>query len=232
MSGNNSVSSNTSFYQSDEWIATRERIIAERLVNGEVICEYCHKPIYKKYDIILHHKIELTEMNYQDVKVSLNPDNIMIVHHACHNKIHNNFGKKHSSCYIVYGAPLAGKTTYVKEHMQYGDLIIDIDKIWECITGIDHLEGKPDGLKRNVFAIRDLLYDQVKHKVGFYKNCYIIGGFPLISERERLAKDMNAEILYIDTDMETCFKRIGNINNPEVRKNYETYITNWFERAK
>ena len=116
--------------------------------------------------------------------------------------------------------------------MQYGDLIIDIDKIWECITGIDHLEGKPDGLKRNVFAIRDLLYDQVKHKVGFYKNCYIVGGFPLISERERLAKEFNAELLFIDTDIKTCMLRTEEIENKEVKKNYITYINSWFDKAK
>ena len=31
--------------------------------------------------------------------------------------------------YIIYGSPLSGKTTYVKEHAQKGDLIIDIDNI-------------------------------------------------------------------------------------------------------
>ena len=232
MIGNNSISVNTGFYQSEEWQATRQKIITERLVNGETICEYCHKPIYKKYDIILHHKIELNELNYQDANISLNPDNIMIVHHSCHNKIHNNFGKKCSSCYIVYGPPMAGKSTYVKEHMQYGDIIVDIDKIWECITGINHLQGKPEGLKRNVFAIRDLLYDQIRHKVGFYKNCYIVGGFPLISERERLARDFNAEVLFIDTDKETCMSRAKEIEDKEVKKNYITYIENWFDKAK
>lgn len=226
-----SVSNDTSFYQSDEWIATRSKVIHDRLVNGETICEYCHEPIYKKYDIIVHHKIELNENNYQDAYISLNPDNLMIVHHACHNKIHNNFGKASRSVYIVYGPPLAGKSSYVKRIMQYGDMILDIDKIWECITGIEHLDGKPEGLKRNVFAIRDLIYDQIKHKVGLYKNCYIVGGFPLISERERLAKDLNAELVYIDTKKAECLSRIDNINNNKVKENYKKYIEDWFLKA-
>lgn len=222
------VSNNTTFYQSKEWIATRQRIIAERLVNGETICEYCKKPIYKKYDIILHHKIELTLDNYQDVSISLNPDNIMIVHHKCHNQIHNNLNKQPNKVYIVYGPPLAGKSSYVKEQMQYGDMIVDIDRVWECISGMNHLEGKPDGLKRNVFAIRDILYDQVKKQVGKYNNCYIVGGFALVSERERLAKEMNAELIYIDTTKDECFDRIDNIANKEIAKCYKEYIEKWF----
>ena len=229
--GSNRISASTSFYQSDEWLAVRQRVIGDRIVNGEVICEHCHKPIYKKYDIIVHHKIELDEVNYLDASISLNPENLMILHHSCHNKIHNNFGKKSSKVYLVYGPPLAGKTSYVKGVMQYGDMIIDIDRIWECITGINHLDGKPDGFKRNVFAVRDLLYEQVKYKVGFFKNCYIVGGFPLIGERERMAQELNAEVLYIDTDKSTCMARTEMIENKEVKSNYIKYIDSWFDRA-
>lgn len=224
------ISKDTSFYQSPEWLATRQKIITDRLVNGEVICEYCHKSIYKKYDIILHHKIELNETNYLDTSISLNADNIMIVHHKCHNLIHNNFDKKQNKIYIVYGAPLSGKSTFVNKNKQYGDLIIDIDRIWECISGVHHLDGKPNGLKKNVFAIRDLLYEQVKHRVGFYNNCYIIGGFALISERERLASELNAELVYIDTTESECLERINTIENEQIKKNYEKYIREWFER--
>ncbi|MCQ2609901.1 MAG: HNH endonuclease, partial [Lachnospiraceae bacterium] len=214
--------------QSKEWLATRQRIIGDRLVNGETICEYCHKPIYKKYDIILHHKIELTLDNYQDVSISLNPGNIMIVHHKCHNLIHNNLHQGPNKVYIVYGSPLSGKSSFVNDQAQYGDLIIDIDRVWECITGLSHLDGKPDGLKRNVFAIRDLLYDQVKKKVGYYNNCYIVGGFALRGERERLAKELNAELIYIDTEKEVCLDRAKDIANKEVSKAYKEYIDKWF----
>lgn len=225
------VSNSTAFYQSKEWLATRQRIIGERLINGETICEYCHKPIYKIYDIILHHKIELTFTNYQDANISLNPDNIMIVHHKCHNMIHREKGAAGPrKVYIVYGSPLAGKTSYVKAQLQQGDMLIDIDRIWECITGYNHLQCKPDGLKRNVFAIKDLLYEQVKHKVGLYNNCYIVGGFSLRGERERLAKDFNAELIYIDTPKDVCIDRIKDIKDKVIASNYKKYIEDWFSK--
>ena len=66
----------SSFYRSKPWI---DLMTVIRLERGN-ICEHCGKPIVKKYDAIGHHKIELTEENVEDANISLNPDNIMLVH--------------------------------------------------------------------------------------------------------------------------------------------------------
>ena len=126
------------FYRSREWEKFRQVVINDRLnEQGLTICEHCHKPIVQPYDCILHHVIELTEENHTDVNISLNPDNIMLVHHRCHNKIHDKLGYIQRQVYIVHGSPLSGKSSYVKESMVEGDLIIDIDSIWECVSGCD-----------------------------------------------------------------------------------------------
>ena len=79
----------STFYQSKEWINLLALIKAERVDNqGFIICEHCGKPIVAKYDCIGHHKQELTEMNVNDYSISLNPANVALVHHKCHNKIH------------------------------------------------------------------------------------------------------------------------------------------------
>ena len=50
------------FYRSDEWQRFRDTIIAERTQeDGYIYDEVTVKPILKDYDLILHHKIELTE---------------------------------------------------------------------------------------------------------------------------------------------------------------------------
>ena len=47
------------FYKSKEWLDLLEQLKLERTdSNGEIICEHCGKPIYKKYHLIGHHKIE------------------------------------------------------------------------------------------------------------------------------------------------------------------------------
>ena len=49
------------FYQSKEWRSLLTTLKMERINdNGEIICEYCGKPITKAYDMIGHHKTELT----------------------------------------------------------------------------------------------------------------------------------------------------------------------------
>lgn len=214
------------FYKSKEWVGLMQAIKLERVNdNGEIICEHCGKPITAKYDCIGHHMIALTEQNYTDATISLNPSNIMLVHHRCHNKIHDRLGLSYiKQIYLVYGPPCSGKTTWVKDNMNYGDLVIDLDSIWECISGCDRYV-KPNRLKQNVFGIRDELIRMVRMRQGNWLNAYVIGGYPLISERERLIKSLGAREIFIDTPKEECLMRAK--GRP---KEYEEYINNWWEQ--
>ena len=217
------------FYRSDEWRRFREIVILDRLdENGNTIDERTGKPILRPYDIILHHKTELTEENVHDANISLNPDNIMIVSHKSHNYIHNKFGHAVRQVFLVYGAPLSGKTSYVKDVMEEGDLIIDIDSIWECVSGCPRYV-KPPKLTQNVFGIRDLMMDMVKYKMGKWSVCYLIGGYPLVSERERLIKMYGAREIFIDTPKAECIHRLEN-DGARDKEAWTEYIETWFER--
>lgn len=217
------------FYRSDEWRQFREIVIAERLSpEGFTIDERTGKPIVRAYDIILHHKIELTEENVHDVNVALNPDNIMIVSHKSHNYIHNKLGHKARQVFLVWGAPLSGKTSYVKDVMNEGDLIIDIDSIWESVSGCPRYT-KPPKLTQCVFAIRDLEMDFIKYKVGQWGSCYLLGGFPLVSERERLIKMYGAREVFVDTSREECLRRLE-ADEARDKDKWRQYIEDWFER--
>lgn len=217
------------FYKSKKWEALLPILKAQRLnAEGQLICAYCGKPIVRAYDCIGHHVEPLTESNVNDVTVSLNPDNILFVHHRCHNKIHNKLGGYERRVYVVWGAPLSGKTTWVKENMNEGDLIIDIDSIWQCISGMDRYI-KPARIKRNVFLVRDALIDQVKHRTGKWTNAYVIGGYPLISERERLVSMLGAQDIFIDVPKEECLLRLNHSNDRD-KKEWERFILEWFDR--
>lgn len=219
----------TDFYNSDEWRNFRAVVIAERLTTeGLTIDEVTGKPIVKAYDIILHHLTELTEENVNDVNISLNPKNIQIVSHKTHNIIHNKLGYGCRQVYIVYGAPLSGKTSYVKDSANEGDLIIDIDNIWQCVSGCDRYI-KPNRLKSTVFKVRDTLLDVVKYRAGKWNNAYIIGGYPLQSERERLVKDLGARLIYIECPKEICLQRLE--QDTERGEEWRGYIEDWFVKA-
>lgn len=217
------------FYHSKDWINFMRIIRLERVnEEGHIICEHCHKPIIAKYDCIGHHVIELTEQNYMDANISLNPDNIMLVHHRCHNIIHNKLGIGIKQVHLVYGSPLSGKSTYVKDNMIYGDMVIDIDNIWQCISNMNRYI-KPNRLTQNVFAIRDMLIDMVRVRRGNWLNAYIIGGYPLIGERERLVRSLGAREIFIDTPKEKCIERLltcDDRNHDEWMK----FIESWWDQ--
>lgn len=207
-----------------------QTIKSERLTDsGELICEHCGKPIVCKYDCIGHHKIYLTESNVSDAVISLNPDNIMLVHHACHNRIHNKLGHASKQVYLVWGSPLSGKSTYVENVAQYGDLIVDIDNIWQCISGCNRYI-KPDRLKSNVFGVRDALLEQVKYRRGNWNNAYIIGGYPLIGERERLTASLGAREIFIECSYDECIARLR-ASKDRGDAEWTKYIDDWWRKS-
>ena len=217
-----------SFYRGKEWRKLLEGLKLERVnEEGQLICEYCGKPIVRAYDAIGHHKVELTEENVNDYSVSLNPDNVAFVHHSCHNRIHDKLGYKKREVFVVYGPPLAGKTAWVKDCMVEGDLVVDMDNVWECVSGCERYV-KPRRLNAVAFKVRDVLIDAVKYRLGKWQNAYVIGGYPLSSERERLCKELGAREVFIDTSRDECMERLAERNVDKVE--WEKFIDDWFER--
>lgn len=216
------------FYRSKEWesllkILRNTRIDSE----GNIICEHCGKPIVRAYDCIGHHKIELTEENYTDYNISLNPDNIALVHHRCHNYIHNKLSYSGRQVYVVYGSPLSGKSSYVAEAMTEGDLVIDMDSIWQCVSGQPRYI-KPNRLKSVVFAARDNLLESVKYRRGKWLNAYVIGGYPYKAERDRLVDSLSAREIFIDTDRDTCINRLLACEDNRDKTEWTKYIDDWW----
>lgn len=220
------------FYTSNEWRDLLKIIRSERVnEEGFNVCEYCGRRIMRAYDCIGHHKEELTNDNVNDVSVSLNSDNVILVHHKCHNIIHDKLGYKRRGVYLVYGSPMAGKRSYVEDVRCSGDIVIDLDSIWQCVTGNDRYI-KDNRARAVVFAVRDTLLECVKYRRGKWVNAYIIGGYPLVGERERLCKELGAEEIYIDTSKEECLHRLCSLHENDARAcdEYQQYIFEWWEK--
>lgn len=210
------------FYKSREWAGLVEQLKIQRVnEDGELICEHCGRPISRKYDCIGHHEIELTEDNVNDYEISLNPENIRLIHFKCHNIIHQRFEGFYQKVFLVYGSPCAGKSSWVNEVANPDDLILDIDKLWEAISNSDKY-NKPARLKSNVFGIRDCLIDQIRTRTGMWRNAYVIGTYPLKSDRDRLCGLLRAEPIFIDESKEVCLSRAMN-------DEWKEFIEDWFD---
>lgn len=220
------------FYDSTEWKLFRERLIIDRTDPEEGIrCEQCNKNIFNDKKE-LHHKIRLTDSNVNDYNISLNEDNIEILCTDCHNKEHNRFGyKKARGRYIVYGAPFSGKTTYVLNNKSDLDIVIDLDRLYEAITLLERY-NKPNALRFNVFDLRNTLIDNIRTNRGNFESAWIIGGYPNKVERERLAKKLGAELIYIESTKEECLNRLKCCDDYRKlkEKEWSKYIEEWFEK--
>lgn len=223
------------FYKSQPWENFVKQLRIERTgADGLLRCEYCGKPILKAYDCIGHHVEELTDENVDDVMVSLNPFNIKLVHFRCHNEIHKRFGfgnggryRVTQNVYIVYGAPCSGKREFVKSVSESDDLILDINRLWAAVRADSCTDrDKPNAIKTNVFALRDYMIDMIRVRRGRWHNAYIIGGYPLQGERERIADSVGADkIILVDAEKESCIARAKLISSEMVE-----YVNEWFDR--
>lgn len=219
-----------SFYRSNEWEEFRKLVISERIQrDGCLKDDITGKPILKAYDCILHHKTELTDDNVNDFSISLNPDNIQIVSFRTHNDIHKRFGygKASKRVYLIYGAPCAGKQSYVDSISDINDIVINIDRLWKAIKSSNCGEyEKPNNLKSVIFSMRDNLLDMIKTRYGKWENAFIIGGYPLISDRESLIDSLGVDrVVLIDTPKEECILRAKAIS-----ESYVDFVEQWFER--
>lgn len=217
-----------SFYASEKWQKFRKLIISERGLK----CEHCGEMVTKPGDLTIHHIEELTPENVYDYSVSLNPENMMVVHHECHNEIHGRFGHvgKGRQVYIVYGPPLSGKHSFVKENIKRGDMVVDMDRLYEAISMLPSYD-KPDQLFTNVIGIHNQLIDNIKTRLGKWNNAWIIGGYADKYKRERLANDLGAELIFCDVSKEECLRRLELDESRQYRqREWEGYIDKWFEQ--
>lgn len=218
-----------SFYKSDKWRNLLSQMKIEREnEEGLIICPICGKPIIGK--MIGHHKIELTEENVNDYDISLNPERIILVHQECHNMIHKRWGYEKKEVVLIYGSPLSGKNTYVKNIINKNDIVIDIDEIWHMINPYNSKYEKPDSLKNIVFPLRDAYYDLIKYRKGKWNNCYVIAGVPNALERQRLIQRLGInEVHLCEATREECLSRLECDGDGRDKKQWIEYINKWFD---
>lgn len=220
------------FYKSQIWIDFRHLTIAQRTTPEGTYCEHCGNIIEDEQQITLHHVKELTPENVNDRMISLNPDNVIIVHHRCHDEIHHRFGQGKKHVYLVYGPPLSGKKTYIRDHAMHNDIVVDIDVLFNAIT-INDLYNKPNSLLANVRVIHDALLDNIKTRYGKWSNAYIIGGYADKYKRDKIIQDLGAEPIYIAASRDECISRLRSDSKRLHRiDEWIGYIDKWFDEYR
>lgn len=219
-----------SFYASAPYQRFRSAVIAERGPR----CQKCQSIIPNPTDIHLHHTIELTPENYRDTTISLNPKNVLVLCRTCHDATHQRFGYEGTGrkVYIVYGPPLSGKSTFVAQRAKRGDLVVDMDRLFEAVSLLPEYD-KPDSLLSNVLGVHDLLIDNIKTRHGKWGSAWIVGGYAEKYRRERLADELSAEMVFCDVSKQECLARLEMDVRRRMRKaEWAGYVEKWFEQYR
>ena len=199
------------------------------IVERHGLCDRCGKDFSDDTSkLIAHHKEHLTDETLKDPAVAVDPQNIEVLCPKCHAHYHpeRGFVKKQKQVFIIYGSPFSGKTTYVRNNMEAGDLVIDLDAIYSAI-GWQPLYQHPVPLQKTAFGIRDYLYDQIRIRNGNWTTAWVIAGLPRRDERDRLAARLGASLIMVEATKEECIRRCIDADDgrgPE----WEQYILDWF----
>jgi len=164
--------------------------------------------------------------------ISLNPVNVELICFDCHNLVHKRFGHQSAgrSVFIVYGPPLAGKQEFVQQRVSRGDIVIDMDRLYQAVSMLPSFD-KPDNLLSNVRGIHSLLLDNIKTRYGKWNNAWIVGGYQDKHKREKLADDLGAELIFCDVSKDECMRRLENNEALQYRKDeWRGYIEKWFDQ--
>ena len=125
--------------------------------------------------------------------------------------------------YIVAGAPVSGKSTFVKDAASSGDLIYDYDTLHQALSGLEshsHLKE----IRPYVLTARDAIFEDLEaHK---NQNAWIITSTRKLSELNLLKERFGAEIILMETSQEEAHRRAEFDGRPE---EWHGYIDNWFD---
>lgn len=207
------------FYHSKKWTEFRNYAIGLELAKkSEIICGICGNPILEKRDLIAHHKQRLNDETCNNPAIALNVDNIEFVHRQCHEREHGRLFRFPSSrgVYLVYGPPLAGKSTLVREQANGDDLIVDFNALQDAM-GTERARA----VLSPVIQVRECCFGIIERRQGLWRRAFVVGGYPDKNERDRLKERLGATDVFIDVPEEECMRRAKN----DAEKGY---ITKWF----
>lgn len=239
------------FYRSPAWQACRAAYISRRRQIDGGMCEGCGEAPGEE----LHHTTFLTPQNIHDAEVALNPEKLQWLCKDCHFKAHREaivrgFEKRknrkiltHGVWFgpdgkpepqrvaIVWGPPGCGKSTYIRQHMDPTDLVVDLDLIRQALT-MGRREGESNNLVALTIAVREGLYKLIEARDERVdcKSVWIAATLPRRGEREELARRLGAELVFVGRPFAVCLEQA--LADPERGDKLlqREIIERWFEQ--
>lgn len=237
---------NKRIYNSAKWKKTRD--IFMEMKNHT--CERCGLLAEE-----VHHKTYLTPENINNPEIVYGFENLEALCRNCHFEEHresNMFeratekyqpildknkcyfdenGEYHESkIYVVHGCVGSGKTTYVRDHMEKGDLVIDLDYIKRALSIAEHRDSVGDNYVGIALSVKEHLLQQIEKGNYDSKNVFIIGILPNKKERQQLIKRMNAIEVHINKSRQDCIDNVLGDSSRHDKDKHIKWINKYFAK--
>lgn len=128
---------------------------------------------------------------------------------------------------IITGAPGSGKTTWVHENMQQGEMVLDLDVIKCALLGNTDFHGQAKEIVPMLTVVRDAVYRGIAEKKNPGR-CYIITTETDLSRLRQWQIYLNAGLKVMDTPKETCIERVKNDPTRPDKELFYRLIDEWF----
>lgn len=192
------------------------------MLREEPICRQCGKADSKEVDHIVPKELGGTDER----------ENLQALCKPCHSTktyvSDGSFGRAVlQRVVVVCGPPASGKTTYVRERAHVGELVVDVDRIYEALSGQPYYD-KPSSLLPFVLAARDAVLARLERPSPVGRAWLITGGADA-RERERLERRFKAHVIVLETSVEECLRRIRQDPRRSLRaREWEPLIRDWW----
>lgn len=237
-------------YASKSWQQCRDAYKAYK--HG--ICERCGAPGEE-----VHHKTYLTPANINDPEIVFGWNNLELLCRSCHIEEHEKRKNlKHGrpakeaelrvmfdeqgrpiprgQVCVVWGSPASGKTTYVREHMQHMDVIVDLDEILKCFTGLTNKRDDQKSIADYLPAmllIRDAVYKAVKEGLPGVRTTWIVAGLPRKSDRQHMSMIFpNAKFIRRECSLDDALARADADDNRTNKERMRRIINEYFRNLE
>ena len=127
---------------------------------------------------------------------------------------------------LVCGPPGSGKTKYVMERFQPGDVLVDFEQLMIALTGLRG-HSYPDALKPLGWDAMDAVLERLPRLDGSHR-VWITACAPRRAQRERLQRGFQARVVILEVKTDECLSRLERDTGRDSRVNWERLVKSWW----